>query len=285
MVIAEFEQEHSYFSGFELIKVVHPQNLFPEALNGKIVFYKNLTKPAEITDGEGKEVSIKSNNGFLYSGKQGDKLRFKFKENSKNILVWRACLRANHPRIEYLNNAVKKLKDSDQFRKFFTNLSPVPWKVPNIFVCLVSAVSHSSHSSKYLSIILKLLFPQKKSVEIIHPRENFSTGLADLSGFVKGTQDSIELEMEWTNTHKINLLGMVELASEEEAKKAQIEHLELESLTHSHDKTNKADLVKGKVELIPVQFLELIFPYKKTTVPQGKAVSFFLKSKGYYQKI
>jgi len=284
--IVEFEQEHSYFSNFELIKVIHPKTLKAGVIDNQIVFYKNVKRPAKIINKQGKDLTNSLNKNGGFNGKTGDILKLKFGSitGKESILIWRACLRAGYPRIDSVQKALGKLKTTQQLDRFLNKIVSIPWRVP-IIGCIGI---HSSHSSCKISIIFYLsLSGKNEKVGIIHPRENFSTGLIDLSPhFKKDSSSSLELSLEWTNTHKLNFIGLAQLASSQEIKATKINNLKPETIKHSRQKEiNKNDLEKGKVELIPGQSLELTFPYTKSNLKPKETVSYLLKSKGYYKKV
>ena len=286
--ILEFEQEHSYFSNFELIKVIHPKILKAGTVNDKITFYKNIKKPEKITDSKGKDLTKAISGGDTFRGKNGDNLKIKFKDvgNKENILAWKASLRAGYPRVDSIQKAIQKLRTPQQMKGFLEKMTSVTWKSPGIF-CL--SLCFFCHSSCKTSIIFYLYSPKEKAEKIgmTHPREISSTGSMEIPpSFVKKESSSLELGLEWTNTHKLDYICLAQPASPEEVKSIRIENLKVESLRHSrHKEISKADLEKGKVELKPVQFLELEFPYKKTSLKPQETVSYFLKSKGYYKKL
>jgi len=304
--IFEFEQEHSYFSNFELIRAVHPKKLEIGVINNKIVFYKNTKKPKKITSAEDKDLSQTLNKKGAFNGKAGDSLKLKFENiaGQNNILVWQACLRTGYPRVENMERALKKFKTDQELDKFLNKMAPTPWKVAKALLGV--SVAHVSledgrknlatgdggesggggGTGKWSIIFYLSFFNKTEKIGIIHPRENFSTGLMNLSPYLrKKKPSSLEIGLEWTNTHKLNFMGLAQLATSEEIKDIKIENLKLETMKHSHKKeVNKEDLEKGKVELIPGQFLELTFPYKKIAPKSTETISYLLKSKGYYKK-
>ena len=193
---------------------------------------------------------------------------------------------SGYPRVDSVQKVIKKLKTAQQLDEFLKKMSLMSWKAGFTFIGAIGFC----HSSCKVSIIF-YIYPLNKSkikkIGITHPREIFSTGLMNLSPHLeKNNSSSLEFGLEWTNTHKLDFIGLAQLASPEETKKIKIENLKIESLKHSRKKEiSKKELKKGKVELKPVQFLELTFPYKKITLKPQEIISFFLKSKGYYKKV
>jgi len=282
--ILEFEQEHSYFSNFELVRAIHPKNLTSAVLDGKMVFYKEPKLPSKIINNQGKNTLKAISRGDAFKGSAEDFLSVKFENltGKENALIWQASLRAGYPRVESIQKALKRLKTEKQIGNFLNKMSSMPWKVAG--TCFVAAVGFC-HSSCKVSIIFYLHSSsgkKGKKIGMTHPREMPSTGLMKISPKSK----TLDIGLEWTNTHKLSALGLAQLASSEEVKKTKVESIALESLSHSQKKEiTKKDLIKGGVELKPVQHIELDFPYKKITLKSGETVSYFLKSKGYYKKV
>ena len=126
---------------------------------------------------------------------------------------------------------------------------------------------------------------KKSPLAIIHPRENFSFGLVDISDYLSKKQTSLNLELEWTESHNLSFIGLTEVKPIKNGQ-SKIEKIRLAELKHSHNRNiNKNNLKEGKVELIPGQFISLEFPYKKNTLKSNQRASFVLRSKGYYTQL
>jgi hypothetical protein len=278
--ILEFEQEHSYFHDFELLKITNPKELKVGVVNNKIVFYKDPRKPTAITNDKGKGLGDVLNGNKIFKGKTGDILKLKFKDISDqyNVLVWQASLRAGYPRVKSVEKTLKKIKNISKLEKYLKQIN----------FLFLSQQAHASLNPIFAkSINFGILSSDKsksKKIGICHPRENFSTGLLDISSHLIKSQSQQEVTLEWTNTHNLKLISLAQSATPKEMKGVKIESLKLESLLHSSDaKITKKDFKKG-VELIPGQYLELTFPYEKPSLDSNQTTSFVLKSKGYYKK-
>ena len=279
--ILEFEQEHSYFYNFELLRITNPKELMVSVINDEIVFYKNLRKPTTITDNKGRDLKDILKGNKIFKGKTGNILKLKFKDISDqyNILVWQAGLRAGYPRIENVERMLKKTKKFSKLEKYLKQIN---------FLYL-SQQAYASKAPKFVKSIKFCIVSNDKSkakkIGIYHPRENFSTGLIDISSHLIKSQSQQEITLEWTSAHNLKLIGLAQLVTSKERKKIKVESLKLESLLHSNDvKITKKDFKKG-VELIPGQYLELTFPCEKLSLNSNQTTSFVLKSKGYYTKI
>jgi len=287
--ILEFEQEHSYFSNFELIKIIHPKNLFVGVEDNKIIYYKNINKPAKIINDKTGDV-VKNFGKEIFKGKKGDKIKFEFENISleNNLLIWKACLRAGYPRIENMVKSFNGLKSQQDVDSFLNKMATSPWKLPNVFTIF----GHSSCSGgKNVSIFLSLSLPgedKDKKIGITHPRENFSGGSLDISSYLKKKEklSSLKIYMEWTNTHKLSSIGLAQIATKREVEGIKVENLKLNSIKHSHEgEVSKEKLERGKTELVPGQFLELVFPCGKEIISSEENCSFLLRSKGHYKKV
>ena len=280
--ILEFEQEHSYFYNFELLRITNPKELMVGVINDEIVFYKDLKRPTMITDNNGRDLGDILNGNKIFKGKTGNILKLKFKDISDqhNALVWRAGLRAGYPRVgNYVKRTFKKIKKFSKLEKYLKQIN---------FLYL-SQRAYASKSPKFVKSIKFCIVSNDKSkakkIGIHHPRENLSTGLIDISPHIIKNQSQQEITLEWTSAHNLKLVGLAQLVTPKKRKEVKVESLKLESLLHSNDiKITKKNFKKG-IELIPGQYLELTFPCEKLSLDSNQTTSFVLKSKGYYTKI
>ncbi len=283
--VMEFEKEHSYFHGFELIKIVHSKELSIGIINKKIVAFKNLILPSLIKDKKGKDwtkqLSALDDKAF-FNGEKDDVLNIKFGniQSLKNChLVFRASLRAGYPRIakigQRLERAVSENKLIDSLKKIAA-ASLAAAKIMESDTASAEIVKSINLSVVYIGE------NKEKLVNIIHPREQFSVGLVNIFPHIKRGQKSLSLTLEWTAPHNLSFIGLADVDSLTSPHIKQ-EIVKLSNLRHSEDKDiNKKHLKDGKVELIPGKYLELEFPAKEEEVKSNQKTSLVLKSKGYY---
>ena len=280
--ILEFEQEHSYFHNFELLRIAHPKELMVGVIKDEIIFYKGLRKPTAITDNKGKDLGDILNGNKIFKGKADKILKLKFKDISDqdNVLVWQAGLRAGYPRVNSVEQILKKMKKTSKLEKYLKQM--------NILYAAQAVRSSSPDPIFAKSINFGILSNDEskaKKIGICHPRENLSIGLLNISSHLMKDQSQQTITLEWTNTHNLKSIGLAQLVKSKESKEIKIESLKLESLLHSNDaKITEKDFKKG-VELTPGQYLEMVFPYEKSSLNPNQTTSFVLKSKGYYKKI
>jgi len=286
--IMEFEREHSYLYGFELIKIVHSKELSIAIINKKIVAFKNLVLPSLIKDKKGKDwtkqLSALDDKAFFNGEKDDDVLNIKFDniQGLKNChLVFRASLRAGYPRIketgQKLERAVSENKLIDSLKKI---------AVASLAAAKIMKTENALAALPCKSINLSVVYIDKdkeKMINIIHPREQFSLGLVDISEYIEKKQKSVSLKTNWTAAHNLSFVALSDMEDLSAIPDIKEESIKLSNLKHSEQKNiNKTYLKKKMVELIPGQYLELEFPAKKEEVKSNQKTSFVLKSKGYY---
>ncbi len=285
--IIEFEKEHSYFHGFEFIKIVHPKELSIGIINNKIVAFKKLILPSLIRDKKGKDWKEKLsnlNNEILFGGEKKDILNIKF-DNIQSLgncyLVFRANLRSGYPRIKEIGQKLERAFSEDKLIDSLKKVTAASVAAATALKETEDAMAAIPPAKCYsINLFIRVGEDKKELVHIIHPRERLSSGLVDISQHVKKGQESLSLILEWTNSHKLSFIGLAEADSSTTIKQ---EVLKLSSLKHSEYKNiNKESLKDGKVELIPGQYIDLEFPEKKERIQSGYKTSFVLKSKGYY---
>jgi len=290
--VMEFEREHSYFHNFELIKVTHPKELNIGVINNKIIAFKNLILPSSIKDKKGKdwikELSTFNDKSF-FQGEKDNVLNVKF-DNIKDLknchLVFRASLRTGYASITKIG---QKLEKAPSEKKLLDSLKKVA--VASLAAAVAAKMIENESVSAILdckgsiniSVIHNIGKQKEKIVDIIHPREKLSLGLADISQHLKRGQKSLSLTLKWTRPHNLSFVGLADVKDLSKTSDVSQEPIELSQLKHLEDRNiNKTYLKKGKVELIPGQYIELEFPLEKENVESNQKTSFVLKSKGYY---
>ena len=279
--VVEFEQEHSYLYDFELLKIVHPTLLTVGIVNNKIVYYKDVLKPATITDSKGKDLKGMINGNDSFQGKAGEILKLKFNDisNVNNLLIWKASLRGGYARIsENLKDNLKPIDKPKEIGVFLT-------KSLLAASIALAATAKKVWAAKATSIHFYLLSNGKSTeIGVTHPRENSSMGLLDISSYLPKKQSPTEIHLKWTETHDINSISLAQMIKPND-KELKVESLQIESLRHSkNEKIDVKDLKKG-AEIIPGQYLELSFPYKDMILDSDQTVSFVFRSKGFYRKM
>ncbi|MCX6758947.1 MAG: hypothetical protein NT012_00015 [Candidatus Nealsonbacteria bacterium] len=277
----EFEQERSYFYGFDLIKVIHPKEVNIGIVENKIVGYKNLVLPSLIKDNKGKNWTKKLsslNDKNFFGGGKNDILKVKF-DNIQDLkscyLVFQASLRANYERVDKASKKIEKVASrSNELVRVLKQLA-----VP---LAIAKGITELSEAKALKSIIIKATIDGEKGkcLNIIHPREKFCFSIINISNYLKKNQNTLTLDLEWTGSHNLSFIGLTEPDT-----RLKLEKIKLAYLEHSSNKNiKKEQLEKGEVQLIPGQFINLEFPYKKDNLKSSERVSFILKSKGYYTK-
>jgi len=283
--VIELEQEHSYFHNFELVRIIHPTGSNIGVVDNKIVVFNNLILPSLIEDKKGKNWTKKLsslNDKMFFAGEEGDILTIKFR-NIQNLkkchLIFRASLRSNYLRTTKIERELEKAVLENKMFDFLKKVAVT--SIAMAKVIKAESVSAGAVKSIHLSVV-RIGKNKKNLINIIHPREKLSLGLADISQYVKG-QKSLSLNLEWTNSHNLSFTGLATTSDLSEASHVSQKTIQLSSLSHSEKKNiNKNYLKSGKVELTPGQYIELEFPVEKDEVKVNQKTSFVLKSKGYY---
>lgn len=288
--VMEFEREHSYFHNFEFIKIIHPKESNIGIINNKIVAFKNLVLPSSIKDKKGKDWTKKLsalNDKAFFKGEKGEILNIRF-DNIKDLrnchLIFRASLRGDYPRIKEVEQKLERIVSGNRLIDSLKKIGVASIAVANI---VKEAKDAKGALAKLIpSIHLSVIYADKnkeKPVEIVHPREKLSLGLVDISQYVKKSQKSLFLRAKWTRPHNVSFVGLTDTEGLSEVSNISQESIKLSCLKHSENKNiDKTYLKKGKVELIPGQYIKLEFPAKKEKAESNQRTSFVLKSKGYY---
>ncbi|GAI18234.1 unnamed protein product, partial [marine sediment metagenome] len=262
----EFEKEHSHFHGFELIKIIHPREIGMGIENNKIITYRNLTLPSSIKNKEGedwtKKLSTLDDKTF-FGGEKENVLNARFDDvqNLENChIVFRASLRANYSRITKTAQKLENVFVSE--KKWIGSLKKIAAALMGSSVANEIIGVEDVFAAKHICTSINIYIGNKKRglVNIIHPRERFSLGLIDISKYIRDKKGPLSLKLEWTNSHNLSLLGLVN-ASPLTNSDAKQKTIKLSNLKHSEDKSiDKESLKDGRVELTPGQFIELEFP-------------------------
>jgi hypothetical protein len=286
--IIEFEKERSHFYGSELIKIIHPKETSIGIVNNKIVAYKNLILSSSILDTKKNDWTKKLSNlgnKTFFDGLKNDILNIKF-DNIQSLknphLIFRASLRANYPRISKISKKLEKtFLSEEKWIDSFKKIAAV--SLGTLAADKIMGVK-SAFGAIVKSINIYIRSGGKDLVDIIHPREKISSGLVNLSEYIKEEKDQISLELKWTSSHNLSFFGLVDVNSLDSNIKQ--ESIKLSNLRHSKDKNiNKKDLEKKGVQLVPGEFIDLEFPAKREDIGSNQEISFVLNSKGYYTQL
>ncbi|MCD6574395.1 hypothetical protein J7K97_01790, partial [Candidatus Aerophobetes bacterium] len=283
--IYEFENEHSRFNNFELIRVQHPKEFNIGVIDNRLVFYKKLYVPASVKAADGKDWTktlSEIEDANVFKGKKGDVLEVKFNNlpKIKNCcLVMRSSLRANRARIDSVGEAIEKNSaSSDKLKKLLKAIA-----AGATFASLASKVSAVIKWSININMLIKTREGRTKRIGIVHPRERVCLNWIDISKYIKRGQNDLELELEWTHPHNLSFIGICEYQPLKSDKNIKIEKIRPTKLIHSeYGEVDLNSLKKNCVELIPGQFITLEFPYKEGE--KNLVTSFIFKCRGYYTK-
>ncbi len=120
-----------------------------------------------------------------------------------------------------------------------------------------------------------------EDVALLHPRENWSAQLIDLSPFVAAGRERFKLRLLWKSDHKLDYIGL----AQPQPSDLKVQECPLKSAVHSRigPVTKHLLSVDEKYsELIPGEQIDLAFSPLKPT--EGYQRDFILVSTGYYVK-
>ena len=287
--IMEFEREHSYLRGFELIKVVHSKKIDVGVVDNKIIAFKNLLLPTLIKDKNGKDWTKKlssQKDKVVFKGKVDDTLSISFDEIQrleKQHLIFRASLRADYSRVNKTEQEIEQTSSRKELLDSLKKISVASLAAAKILDPQKALAAYPCKLCINISLLFGKSGKREKLINIIHPREKLSYGAVNISQNIKKGQKSLSLKMEWTRSHNISFIGLAEEVTSTTTPKIKKETISLSSLKHSENKNiTKKQLKAKKVELSPGQYVELEFPAKEKNLNSDEKVSFFLSSKGYY---
>ena len=263
--VVEFEQEESTFENFELIKITHPEDTEVGVINNRIVTYKDLIEPKEITGVEIEEDIIKRD--------KGESIKIKFEENlldGHDLMVSKTSLRAGDRRLDEVEDI---FKDADKGAEldFLHLIILATFLATPIAMTQSWSVKYSIYFYEYKAN------GKEKEVGVVHPRERMSEQLIELPA---EEMDSLELSLKWTETHKIKPLGLARKTEDFTRK----EVIECEKMTELK-KDRVGEDINGSLKLTPGEGATLYFPASDKKKKKGEKTTYLLKSKGFYNAI
>ncbi len=268
--IAEFEEERTFLNDLQLIKILHPEEVKVGVLNGEIIAYEDMIKPDKFKS-DGKIWNLDK----TLEKERGGKAFLKFKNtDGRDLLVNEMAFRGGRERVDEAERILNKLK-RDEINKFSKKA------LVAIGISLALAARNTVRATdekQSIHYFLKLDQDKEKGkIAVNHPRENMSHKMIDLNPHLSETSKGFELEMQWTSLHRFSPVGLARKASSKHLKKEIIDPVKI---THSDKKNSLNQIEKGGLTIAPGDMLTVEFP----ATEEDENCSFFLKSRGYYEK-
>ena len=269
MRIVEFEQEESTFKDFELVKVFHPENTQVGVIDNKIVAYKDLVKPQKISI-EGRKSDQKT-----IERNKGESIEIEFSKEAvkdQDLMVSKTSLRAGDRRLDKTEEIFEDAEKGSDIN--FLHLIILATFLGVSTALLIDADASGKYSIYFYEYKSN---GKNKEIDVVHPRERRSEQLVRLP--VEEMED-LKLSLKWTDTHKIEPLG---LAKEIDADQFEKEVLECQKITELKE-GKVGNGIEGDLKLTPGEGGLLYFPTGNKD-GKGKKTTYFLRSRGFYYPV
>ena len=246
LLIREFEQEHSYLDQVRLLAVDHESDVHVAVTrSGEILTYKNPVTPISAVDNNG---TSRLDEVSLMDGDVSDPATYFYGEPGDYVILDFGKLDiSNGAKLVFRANIEKKPADPGE------------------------------------CIHVQILDAEKGwvDIEVLRTRENWSTQIVDLSGYLPDANGELKVRLYSTALHWIDYVGLDTTKQDD----FNVRYANLVSATHSEQGSVKTELSENDgiyAELVPNQQIELVFTLPENT---NDTRTYIIYIKGHYYTI